>query len=179
MDWLDEIWRRMRMLVRREKFARELEEEMRLHREMKEKELIADGVEAREARYAANRQFGNAMSLRERGGEAWGWRWLEDFVQDLRFGARMLRKNPGFTIIAVTTLTVGIGANTAIFTLIDAVMLRSLPVANPEQLYRLGDNNNCCVMVGTQNGGSFVLYSYALYENLRDHTPEFSALAAF
>src|SRR6266403_1566588 len=79
----------------------------------------------------------------------------------------------------VLTLALGIGANTAIFTLIDAVMLRSLPVANPRQLYRLGDNNSCCVMVGTQEGGSFVLYSYALYENLRDHTPEFSELAAF
>jgi len=76
------------MLVRREKFARELEEEMRLHRELKEKELIADGLDASEARYAANRQFGNAMYLRERGREAWGWRWLEDFMRDLRFGAR-------------------------------------------------------------------------------------------
>src|ERR1700719_4704576 len=98
MDWLDEIWRRIRMLVRREKFARELEEEMRLHRGMKEKELIADGVEAREARYAANRQFGNAMNLRQRGAEAWGWRWLEDLALDVRFGARMLRQNPGFTV---------------------------------------------------------------------------------
>jgi len=179
MGTLGELSRRLQMLMRRGKFARELEEEMRLHRELKEKELIAEGVEVREARYAASRQFGNVMNLRERGGEAWGWRWLEDFMRDLRFGARMLRQNPGFTIVAVLTLALGIGANTAIFTLIDAVMRRSLPVANPRQLYRLGDNNSCCVMVGTQEGGSFVLYSYALYENLRDHTPEFSGLAAF
>jgi len=66
MNWIGEIWRRILMLVRRGEFARELEEEMRLHRELKEKELIAEGVEAREARYAANRQFGNAMNLRER-----------------------------------------------------------------------------------------------------------------
>ncbi|PYU43261.1 MAG: ABC transporter substrate-binding protein, partial [Acidobacteria bacterium] len=85
----------------------------------------------------------------------------------------------GFTAAVVLTLALGIGATTAIFTLIDAVMLKFLPVANPRQLYRLGDNNGCCVMVGTQNGGSFVLYSYQLYENLRDHTPEFSELAAF
>src|SRR5438132_13877140 len=91
----------------------------------------------------------------------------------------MLAKNPGFTAVAVLTLALGIGANTAIFTLVDAIMLKPLPVANPKQLYRLGDNNNCCVMVGTQNGGSFVLYSYPLYENLRDHTPEFDELAAF
>src|SRR5205814_1723896 len=90
-----------------------------------------------------------------------------------------LLKSPAFTTVVVLTLALGIGANTAIFTLIDAVMLKSLPVASPKQLYRLGDNNNCCVMVGTQNGGSFVLYSYPLYEDVRDHTPEFSELAAF
>ena len=100
-------------------------------------------------------------------------------IQDVRFGLRMLAKNPGFTAVAVITLALGIGANTAIFTLVDAIMIKSLPVANPKQLYRLGDNDNCCVMTGTQNGGSFVLYSYELYEYLRDHTPEFSHLAAF
>src|SRR6266513_2954459 len=94
--------------------------------------------------------------------------------QDLRYGLRMLAKNPGCTAVALTTLALGIGANSAIFTLVDAIMLKSLPVANPKQLYRLGDNDNCCVMVGTQNGGSFVLYSYKLYEYLRDHTPEFN-----
>src|SRR5438094_1064604 len=100
-------------------------------------------------------------------------------LQDLRYGLRMLAKNPGFTAVAVLTLARGIGANTAIFTLVDAIMLKSLPVANPKQLYRLGDNDNCCVMRGPQNGGSFVLYSYQLYEYLRDQTPEFSHLAAF
>src|SRR5258706_14269648 len=108
MSKISEIWRRVGMLVRREKFARELEEEMRLHRELKEKELIADGVDASEARYAANRQFGNATHLRERGRETWGWMWLEDFVQDLRFGARVLGENPGFSIVAVVTLAPGI-----------------------------------------------------------------------
>src|SRR5437667_12703648 len=99
------------------------------------------------------------------------------FIQDIRYGLRMLAKNPGFTAVAVATLALGIGANTAIFTLVTAIMLKSLPVANPKQLYRLGDNDNCCVMRGTQNGGSFVLYSYQLHEYLRDHTPEFSHLA--
>src|SRR5207244_13394991 len=97
----------------------------------------------------------------------------------LRIGVRTLCKSPSFTAVVVLTLALGIGATTAIFTLIDAVMLKSLPVANPGQLYRLGDNNNCCVMVGTQNDDSFVLYSYPLYEYLRDHTPEFAELAAF
>ena len=101
---------------------------------------------------------------------------MTSLFQDVRYGLRMLAKSPGFTAVAVITLALGSGANTAIFTLVDAVMLRSLPVARPQQLYRLGDTNNCCVMTGTQ--GSFVLYAYPLYEELRDHTPEFSELAA-
>ena len=109
-----------------------------------------------------------------------GWEFfVESYWRDVRFGVRTLLKSPAFTTVVVLTLALGIGANTAIFTLIDAVMLKSLPVASPKQLYRLGDNNNCCVMVGTQNGGSFVLYSYPLYEDVRNHTPEFSELAAF
>ena len=131
---MGELWRRVQMLVRREKFAWELEEEMRLHRELKEKELIADGVDASEARYAANRQFGNATHLRERGRETWGWMWLEDFVQDLRFGARMLGKNPGFTIVAVVTLALGIGANTAIFSYINAWIIKPMPYPHADRL---------------------------------------------
>src|SRR5207245_4779660 len=108
---------------------------------------------------------------------AWGFQWLETLLQDLRYCLRQLRRNPGFTAVVVLTLALGIGANTAIFTLFDAVMLSNLPVANPKQLYRLGDNNNCCFMSGLQD--SFVLFSYPLYEQLRDHTPEFPELAAF
>ena len=177
MSWIGEMWRRVRMLSRPGKFASELDEEMRVHREMKERELAERGVAADEARYAAARAFGNEMNLRERGRDAWGWRWLEDLVQDLRFGARMLRKNPGFTFVAVLTLALGIGVNTAIFTLVHAVMLKSLPVVGPEQLYNFGANDNCCVLSGVQD--DFTLFSIPLYEQLRDHSPEFEQVAAF
>jgi predicted permease len=104
---------------------------------------------------------------------------MTTLLHDVRYALRQLRKAPGFTFVCVLTLALGIGANTAIFTLVDAVMLKSLPVAKPSQLYRLGDSNNCCEMTGSQDNGSFVLYSYPLYQELHDHTSEFSELAAF
>src|ERR1700752_624298 len=113
MSWFGEIGRRLRMLGRRASFRRDLDEEMLLHREMRERELAASGVPANEARYAANRAFGNATALRQLGRDAWGWRWLEEFLGDLRFGVRLLCQNPGFTAVAVLTLAPGIGAHTA------------------------------------------------------------------
>jgi macrolide transport system ATP-binding/permease protein len=179
MSWTSELGKRLLMLLRRQQFETDLEEEMRLHRELSEQERAEAGASPEEAHYVALRRFGNVALTKERSREMWGWSALENTIQDVRYGLRQLRRSPGFTAVVVLILALGIGANTAIFTLIDAVMLKSLPVANPSQLYRLGDDNNCCVMTGTQNGGSFVLYSYPLYEELRDHTPEFSELAAF
>ena len=101
---------------------------------------------------------------------------MEQFRRDLRFALRQLKNSKGFTAVAVMTLALGIGANTAIFTLVDAVMLRSLPVADPQQLYRLGDRDTCCVIGGYQT--RFSIFSSSLYENLRDHTPEFAEMAA-
>ncbi len=96
---------------------------------------------------------------------------------DLRIALRQLAKNKAFTATAVATLALGLGANTAIFTLVHAVMLRTLPVASPDQLYRLGDRDMCCVVGGYQDHLS--IFSYPLYVSFRDHTPEFEELAAF
>jgi predicted permease len=98
-------------------------------------------------------------------------------TRDLRYAFRRLRRSPGFAAVCIITLALGIGANTAIFTLVDAVMLKSLPVADPSQLYRLGDADNCCVLGGMQD--DWDLYSYDLYKEFRDHTPQFSQMAAF
>ncbi len=102
---------------------------------------------------------------------------MDTLAQDLRFAIRRLVKQPGFAAITILTLALGLGANTAVFTLVHALMLRSLPVAHPEELYRLGDNDNCCVNSGLQD--DYSLFSYRLYEHLRNSLPEFSDLAGF
>src|SRR5437016_4314728 len=98
-------------------------------------------------------------------------------MRDLRLAVRQLLRSKGFTITAIATLALGIGANTAIFTLVHAIMLKSLPVADPQSLIRLGDSDNCCVVGGFQ--GSFSVFAYPLYTYLRDHTSEFDEMAAF
>src|SRR5579871_5519860 len=102
---------------------------------------------------------------------------LDSVFTDVRIALRQLRKSKGFTATAVVTLALGLGANTAIFTLVHAVMLRTLPVAAPESLVRLGNVDNCCVIGGYQS--KFSIFSYPLYISFRDHTPEFEELAGF
>ena len=100
-------------------------------------------------------------------------------MHDIRIALRQLRKSPGFALTVILTIALGIGANTAIFTLVHAVLMKSLPVADPKTLYRIGDKDDCCVNGGFQNDdGDFDLFSYELYLHLRDTTPEFEPLAA-
>src|SRR5579871_4577628 len=104
---------------------------------------------------------------------------MQTLLQDLRYALRQLRKSPGFTLTAIITLALGIGANTAIFTLVHGILLRSLPVADPSQLYRIGDTDDCCVNGGfVGQNGDFDIFSYDLYRDLKDAAPEFESLAA-
>jgi predicted permease len=169
----------LRSLFRREEVSKDFDDELNGFLDMAVEEKMNRGMSRGQALRAVRLEQGSSDVTKEVVNAA---RW-ESFVeicgQDLRIGFRRLWRAPSFTTAVVLTLALGIGATTVIFALIEAVMMKSLPVASPKQLYRLGDNDNCCVMTGMQNDGSFVLYSYPLYENLRDHTPEFSQLAAF
>src|SRR5579859_3557483 len=101
-------------------------------------------------------------------------------MYDLKLALRQFRKSPGFAATIILTISLGIGANTAIFTLVHAILLRSLPVTNPATLYRIGDLDDCCVNGGFINdNGDFDLFSYDLYRHIQQNTPEFEELAAF
>jgi predicted permease len=147
MSWLSGLFRRR-------KRETELEEEMRSHLEMAAQECTDRGIDRREAEHAARREFGNVELVKEVTRDMNGWRWLEDLVEDARYGLRRMRRSPGFTAIAVLTLALGIGANTAIFSLVNGILLVSLPYPRPERLVSV---------TGTYPQGAFV----AMREQMR------------
>jgi len=168
-----ELARRLRMLIRGPQFDADLQEEMRLHRELRAQEEVEHGLPPTEARYAAQRRFGNELVLREESRDMWGWNWLENVLQDVRYGLRMLAKNPGFTAVAVVTLALGIGANTAMFSVIEAVLLRPLPYSNATQLVRVAST--------WERGGVTTPYSSSApdFFDWRDQNRSFSSMFAY
>ena len=151
----------------------ELNEEIQGHLTLAEREEMQFGQSRKQARSSARRELGNEIIVRETTRDMWGWRWLEHFFQDVRYGLRMLRKNPGFTAVAVLTLALGIGANTAIFSLIDTVMLKMLPVQKPEELVLV---LNRSTRTDSQASPSF---TNPIWEQVRDNQDVFSGVFAW
>ena len=166
-----DVWRlRIRALLNGRHADRDLDTELEAHLDYLTEEHIARGLSPREARAHAMREFGGMVRLKEECRDARGVSWLTNAVQDIKYGVRLLRRTPGFTIAAVVTLALGIGANTAIVSLVNTVMLRTLPVERPEELVFVQT-------AGSEGRGGTPPYPY--FERLRAETTAFAGMTAF
>ena len=170
MSWRREV-SKLGALFRRRKPADDLAEEIRAHLQMEEQENLESGMTPDEAHYAALRRFGNVTLMQEKSREMWGWNFVETLGQDLRFGLRQLRKNPGFTAVAVLTLALGIGANAAIFSVLYRALLRPLPYPHADRLGLFG------MVVPASDARPFLFVS--AYMELRHAQTPFESMASW
>src|SRR5436190_7711760 len=170
MTWWRKPQLRFRALFKKRKLDAEMDEEMRSHIEMQTQENLDAGMNPDEARYAALRQFGWVESIKETCRERRGMMWIEHLIQDLRYGLRMLRKNPGSTVIAVLLLALGIGGNTAVFSVVDKAILNPIPGKAADHVIALQE-------VEVSRPGPIGV-SPPLFAELASHTNTFESLAA-
>ena len=177
---MKELFRRLWFVMHRAEFERDLEEEMRHH--------LALGAEERGSPQAARRQFGNVTLLKEESRAMWTWTFWEQLMQDVRYGLRTMAANPLFTAMAALSLALGIGANTAIYSFMDAILLRSLPVQHPEQLVVLNwrAKDRPAVIHGQNGtrhrdeiGTNSPNYPFAAFQLLRSNQDVLSTLFAY
>jgi len=168
MTWLRMLGTRSAGLFRRSRGDAELDEELQFHLEMEEAENRRKGMSAGEARIAARRSFGNVTGARELHREGRGFAALETLAQDVRYGLRMMARNPDFTAVAVLTMALGIGINSAIFSVTDAVLLRPLPYPEPDRI----------VEIGFESGPNVGNFNARMFEYLRERGRSCDQLAA-
>src|SRR5258708_4417128 len=183
------FFRKLRWLMRRPGKEAELQEELRFHLEEEAGERQAQGLAGEEARLAARRELGNPTLVQEDTRAAWTWTFWEQLVQDIRYGLRTIAGNKTFSAMAILSLALGIGANTAIFSFMDSILLRSLPVPDPQSLVILSWHTPHRDMHGTNlhdnsyndpNGG-FIggFFAYPAFELFRKSDSVFSSVFGF
>jgi len=170
MNLLNQLMRRAGYLGRRGQFERELDDEVRFHLEARAEELQREGLTEREAMDRARREFGSRARIQEDSRTAWQFQWIEDFWRDLVYGARAFAKHPGFTAVAILSLGIGVGANYAMFTVVDMAALRPPKIPRP---------NEVVSVIATAKEGNSETLSYPDYVALRDRSQSFEGLAAF
>jgi predicted permease len=165
------MFRRLRLLFRKGELDQQLSDEMAFHLEKQIEQNLAAGMSAEEARYAALRKFGGVEQVKEECRDAWGVRLIESIIEDLSYGLRMLRRNPGVTAVAVISLALGIGANTAMFSVTNVMLLQALPVRSPQELVEF-------IRVDPV-GNMMTNLPYPVYDHLRKNTSVLSGAFAF
>jgi len=160
----------MKRLLERLRLRRGVDEELAAYLEEKTADLMEAGIPEAEARLRARREFGSAARIAEDSRAALGFAWFDHLAQDLRYALRTMRRNPAFTAVAALSLALGIGANTAIFGLLDTIVWRMLPVPHPEELWAVSRQEASGKAANSQ--------SYPLYTLWRDHNRSIGALAA-
>src|ERR1700677_4359362 len=180
---LKEWWTRLRFLMS-PKPNREIDDELQFHIERQAQQYIATGMKPQEAHRKAGLAFGGIGSVRAQSHEQRPSFFLGTLLQDVSYALRQLRKSRGFTVTAVLTLALGIGGNAAIFTLVNNILLKNLPVVDPSTLIRIGNTTECCVNEGTAEDygtaeeGSYALFATDTWRQLQKNAPEFEELAA-
>ncbi len=175
MLWIERLRMAMLRLLRWQSEKARLNQELEFHLEQQVEENIAQGMSPHDARCAALRAFGNPTLLREEASSHWSWNWLEKLARDLRYGARTLSRSPGFTLVAILVMALGLGATTSLFTIVRAVLIKPLPFHDPDKLVMVYEHFR-----GDINGGDgFNMVAPADFRDWRQQTHGFQDMAAW